>query len=68
MYSLEGIDGNAFSVIGYTGKALKEVGQQELVSKMYKEATESDYDNLISVCMKYIDIANEEGGYNCAIH
>ena len=60
MYSLVGIDGNAFSVMGYTARALKNTGHRDLVDKMYAEATAGDYDNLLSVCMSYIDIANEE--------
>lgn len=58
-YSLVGVDGNAFSLIGYTGKALKEMGHRDLIDKMFKEATSGDYDNLIVVCQKYLDVANE---------
>lgn len=58
MYDLVGVDGNAFSVMGYTGRALKETGHKDLVSKMQSEAMSGDYDNLLRVCMKYIDIAN----------
>lgn len=60
MYSLVGVDGNAFAIMGYTGRALKETGHRELTDLMYNEATSGDYDNLIRVCMKYIDIANGE--------
>ena len=59
-FSLVGVDGNAFSVMGYTAKALKRSGHSDLVDQMREEATSGDYDNLLSVCMKYIDIANEE--------
>lgn len=58
-YDLVGIDGNAFSVMGYTASALKETGHRDLVSQMQTEATSGDYNNLLCVCMKYIDIANE---------
>ena len=58
-YDLVGIDGNAFSVMGYTARALKQTGHRDLVDQMHKEATSGDYDNLLCVCMKYIDIANE---------
>lgn len=37
-------------------------GHRDLVDKMHEEATAGDYDNLIAVCDKYIDIAN--GGEN----
>lgn len=59
-FSLVGVDGNAFSVMGYTAKALKRSGHSNLVDQMHKEATSGDYDNLLMVCQKYIDIANEE--------
>lgn len=60
MYSLIGVDGNAFAVMGYTARALKRTGHRDLVEQMHKEATAGDYDNLLAVCMKYIDIANGE--------
>ena len=60
MYTLVGVDGNAFAIMGYTARALKQTGHGDLVSKMHEEATAGDYDNLIRVCMKYVDIANEE--------
>lgn len=58
-YDLVGVDGNAFAVMGYTAKALKETGHKDLVKQMQDEAMSSDYYNLLRVCMKYIDIANE---------
>lgn len=58
MYSLIGVDGNAFAIMGYTSRALKRTGHRDLVDKMHEEATAGDYDNLIRVCMKYIEIAN----------
>ena len=63
-YDLVGIDGNAFSVMGYTARALKNEGMRDLVDKMHEEATTSDYDNLLRVCMKYVDMANEKAMEN----
>ena len=60
MYSLIGVDGNAFSVMGYTANALKKSGHRDLVDQMYKEATSGDYSHLLLVCDRYIDIANGE--------
>jgi hypothetical protein len=60
MYTLVGVDGNAYAVMGYTARALKRTGHRDLVEQMHKEATAGDYDNLLAVCMKYIDIANGE--------
>ena len=59
-YTLVGVDGNAFSVMGYTSRALKRTGHRDLVEKMRNEAMSGDYNNLICVCLKYIDIANGE--------
>ena len=59
MYDLVGVDGNAFAVMGYTAKALKETGNGNLVSQMRAEAQSGDYNNLLCVCMKYVDIAND---------
>ena len=59
MYSLVGVDGNAFAVMGYTARALKETGHKDLVTQMQSEAMSGDYNNLLRVCMKYVDIAND---------
>ena len=58
-YSLVGVDGNAFSVMGYTKRALKESGHGELANEMFARATSGDYNNLLAVCCEYIEIANE---------
>ena len=59
-YSLVGIDGNAFSIMGYTARAMKETGfTKEEVDAMYDEATAGDYYQLIGICDGYIDKANE---------
>ena len=57
-YSLVGVDGNAFAIMGYTARALRRSGHPDMVQCMYERAESGDYDNLIRVCMKYIDIAN----------
>jgi len=59
MFSLVGVDGNAFSVMGYTAKALRRVGLGDKVSEMQERAMSGDYDNLLCVCMEYVDMANE---------
>lgn len=58
-YDLVGVDGNAFAVMGYTARALRETGHKDLIKQMQEEATSGDYNNLLCVCMHYIDIANE---------
>lgn len=58
-YSLVGVDGNAFAIMGYTARALKREGLSNLVNEMYEKAESGDYHNLIVVCDEYIDKANE---------
>ena len=60
MYTLVGVDGNAFAIMGYTARALKQTGHRELVDRMRREAMLGDYYNLIAVCENYIDVANGE--------
>lgn len=65
-YTLVGVDGNAFSVMGYTSKALKREGLEDLVEEMRDKAMSGDYNHLISVCLDYVEKANEkayENGY-----
>lgn len=59
-YSLVGVDGNAYAVMGYTAKALRMEGLGNLKDEMYKEATSGNYDHLIVTCLKYVDMANEK--------
>ncbi len=61
-YSLVGVDGNAYAVMGYTARALKSEGLRGLVDEMHNRATSGDYNNLLCVCMEYIDKANEAAG------
>jgi hypothetical protein len=63
-YSLVGVDGNAYSIMGYTAKVLELEGLYDLVDEMYAQATGDDYDNLVAVCMQYVDIANDEAVEN----
>jgi len=62
MYSLVGVDGNAFSLMGYTANALKRTGLRDKVTEMRERAMSSDYNNLIQVCDEYINMANEALG------
>ena len=65
-YCLVGQDGNAFALMGYTARALRNEGLGNLVSEMQSKATSGDYNNLICVCDDYLDKANEkarENGY-----
>jgi hypothetical protein len=66
-YTLVGVNGNAYSVMGYTARALRNEGLSDLVDEMHQRAKSGDYDNLLCVCMEYIDMANAkalENEYN----
>ena len=59
-YSLVGIDGNAFSIMAYVSKAMKENGfSKEDIDNYYSEAMSGNYNNLLMVSMKIIDEINE---------
>ena len=59
-FSLVGIDGNCFNIMGYVTSCLKQVKLKEDMNKYVKEAMSSDYDHLIQVSMKYLDKANNK--------
>ena len=58
-YSLVGVDGNAWAVMGYVQRALRETGHRSLQEEYTKEAMSGDYNNLLCVSMNYIDLANK---------
>ena len=59
-YDLVGIDGNAFAVMGYVLKAMKECGCNKVDQAIYVEKAKSgDYDNLLAVSIEMIDKCNE---------
>ena len=58
-YSLIGINGNAFCVMGYVEMAMRKVGMsKEEIEKYSQDATASDYNNLLDVSFKMIDVCN----------
>jgi hypothetical protein len=63
-FSLIGVDGNAFCVMGYTARAMRRSGfTQDEIDKMYEEAESGDYNNLLCVCNDYVEKCNEKMGY-----
>ena len=65
-YDLVGVDGNAFALMGYTARALKNEGLRDKVEEMQSKAMASDYYHLIAVCDEYIEMAHDkarENGY-----
>jgi len=65
-YDLVGQDGNAFALMGYTARALRNEGLRDKVEEMQSRAMAGDYYNLIAVCDDYLQMANrkaEENGF-----
>jgi len=59
-YDLVGIDGNAFCIMGYVVKAMKECGfSKSERDAYYNDATSSDYDHLLCVSVGMIDKCND---------
>jgi len=54
---LTGIDGNAFVVMGTVEYALKKAGYpKEEVDKYLEESMSGDYNNLLRVAMKWVNV------------
>ena len=54
---LIGNDGNAFAIMGSVKKALKQAGaDKEYIDQYFKDAMSGDYDHLLQVSMKYVDV------------
>ena len=63
MYDLVEIDGNAFSVMGYVVKAMREQGFTKEDQLEYQhDAMSSDYNHLLCVSVDMIDKCNERAG------
>lgn len=59
-YDLVGVDGNAFAVMAYVLKAMKECKMSKGEQLYYQiKATNSDYNNLLAVSIEMIDKCNE---------
>ena len=58
-YSLIGIDGNAFSVMGYVRRAMAKEGcSKQAIDDYLKRAMSSDYNNLLIVSIEMVDSLN----------
>lgn len=63
MFSLAGVDGNAFAIMGYTKKAMESCGFSDTdVDEMLEKAKSGDYNNLIVVCDEYVQLCNAKVG------
>lgn len=59
-YSLVGVDGNAFMIMGYVAKSMKSEGKSQLeVDEFYKEAKSGDYNHLLATSSNMIDKLNK---------
>ena len=58
-YTLVGVNGNAYAVMGYVVQALKDTGLGELKDEYMNDAMSDDYNHLLVVSMNYLDKANE---------
>ena len=64
-YTLVGVDGNAFSIMGYVRSAMKRAQMTSQDIDAYtKDATSSDYNHLLVVSCEMIDKVNEVLGLN----
>jgi hypothetical protein len=64
-YDVVGVNGNAYSVMGYVAKAMRESGktrEEEEVDAYYADAKSGDYGRLLAVSVAMIDRLNEESG------
>ena len=59
-YSLIGVDGNAYSIMGYVQRAMRECGcSKEEIVKYIEDATRGTYDELLVVSADKIDELNQ---------
>lgn len=55
---LTGRNGNAFLIMRYSSKALQQAGaDEEYIEKYKEEAMSGDYDHLLQITMRYVDVA-----------
>jgi hypothetical protein len=55
---LSGMDGNAFSIMGRVQDALRKAGAtREELDQYFAESTSGDYDNLLRVACKWVEVA-----------
>ena len=60
-YSLVGVDGNAYLIMAYVQRAMRQCGKTREEQDAYiNDAENGDYDHLLSVSMDMIDKLNEE--------
>ena len=64
-YTLVGINGNAYSIMGYVRAAMDDANMtNDDIDAYVKDATSSDYNHLVAVSCEMIDKVNEILGLN----
>lgn len=64
-YTLIGINGNAYNIMGYVRDAMHDVKMtKDDIDAYIKDATSSDYNHLVAVSCEMIDRVNEILGLN----
>ena len=64
-YTLVGINGNAYSIMGYVRAAMDDANMtNDDIDAYIKDATSSDYNHLLAVSCEMIDRVNEILGLN----
>ena len=64
-YTLVGINGNAYSIMGYVRDAMDDAKMtKDDIDAYIKDATSSDYNHLLAVSCEMIDRVNEILGLN----
>lgn len=53
---LIGKNGNAFSILGLVRHGIRFSNHPELEEEFMREATSSNYDNLLQTCMRYVSV------------
>ena len=64
-YTLVGINGNAYNIMGYVRDAMHDANMtNDDIAAYVKDATSSDYNHLVAVSCEMIDRVNEILGLN----
>lgn len=60
-YDLVGVDGNAFSVMGYVSNAMRRSGfTKKEIDDYHNDAMSSDYNHLLAVSVEMVDTVNDK--------
>lgn len=64
-YTLVGVDGNAFSIMGFVARIMRENGHsKDEIDQYRQDAMSSDYNNLLCISMDMVDMINNELGFD----